>query len=170
MSKGKQRELLPIYAEGAVDEDLLQEGRRNIRDYFQRQGYFNADVQVSSHDDAEAGERVISYQVSRGDRFRLAGVAFIGNKYFSKRFAGAPLACCNPLRSLPAGVSASSWCATMPIPSAASIFRTVFSIAGHLHGGRQLPGKEKQSIRLLSHRGRPADAAWTNLRIEGNMP
>ena len=84
ISTGKLRQLLPIYAEGAVDEDLLQEGRRNIRDYFQRQGYFDADVQVSSHDDPKTGLRVISYEVSRGDRFRLAGVAFSGNKYFSK--------------------------------------------------------------------------------------
>ncbi|MGA9246986.1 MAG: POTRA domain-containing protein, partial [Candidatus Acidiferrales bacterium] len=84
IGKGKLRQLLPIYAEGAVDDDLLQEGRRNIRDYFQRQGYFNTDVQVSSHDDAKAGLRVINYEISRGDRFRLAGVAFQGNKYFSK--------------------------------------------------------------------------------------
>ncbi|MFZ0519379.1 MAG: POTRA domain-containing protein [Candidatus Acidiferrales bacterium] len=84
ISTGKLRQLLPIYAEGAVDEDLLQEGRRNIRDYFQRQGYFDADVQVTSHDDPKTGLRVISYEVSRGDRFRLAGVAFTGNKYFSK--------------------------------------------------------------------------------------
>ena len=84
ISQGKLRELLPIYAEGAVDEDLLQEGRRNIRDYFQRQGYFDADVQVSSRDDAKAGVRLISYEVTRGDRSRLAGIAFHGNKYFSK--------------------------------------------------------------------------------------
>jgi len=84
LSKGKLRQLLPIYAEGAVDEDLLQEGRRNIRDYFQRQGYFDADVQVTSRDDPKAGLRVISYEISRGDRFRLAAVAFQGNQYFSK--------------------------------------------------------------------------------------
>jgi outer membrane protein insertion porin family len=84
LSTGKLRQLLPIYAEGAVDDDLLQEGRRNIRDYFQRQGYFDADVQVSSHDDPKAGARIISYEVSRGERSRLAGVAFSGNKYFSK--------------------------------------------------------------------------------------
>ncbi len=47
ISKGRLRKLLPIYAEGAVDEDLLQEGRRNIRDFFQREGYFDADVKVS---------------------------------------------------------------------------------------------------------------------------
>jgi outer membrane protein insertion porin family len=77
------RSLLPIYAEGAVDEDLLQEGRRNIRDYFQRQGYFDADVEVRS-EDAPNNLRVIDYNITRGDRFRLAGVAFTGNKYFSR--------------------------------------------------------------------------------------
>ena len=84
LSNGKLRQLLPVYAEGAVDQDLLQEGRRNIRDYFQRQGYFDADVQVSSHDDSAAGQRVIAYEIGRGDKFRLAGIAFKGNKYFGK--------------------------------------------------------------------------------------
>jgi outer membrane protein insertion porin family len=82
LSKGQLRRLVPIYAEGGVDEDLVQEGRRNIRDYFQRQGYFNADVQVRSKD-AGNNLRVISYDISRGDRFRLVGVRFAGNKYFS---------------------------------------------------------------------------------------
>ena len=92
ISQGKLRQLLPIYAEGAVDDDLLQEGRRNIRDYFQRQGYFDADVQVSSRDDPKAGVRLISYEVSRGDRSRLAGIAFHGNKYFSKELLEGRLA------------------------------------------------------------------------------
>lgn len=82
LRKGQLKNLLPIYAEGGVDEDLLQEGRRNIRDYFQRQGYFNADVQVKSQDGAN-NLRVIVYDVSRGDRFRVAGIAYAGNKYFS---------------------------------------------------------------------------------------
>ena len=81
LRKGNLRKLLPIYAEGAVDDDLLQEGRRNIRDYFERQGYFDAQVQVTS---AEKGaEREITYQVSRGERFRLEGVSFEGNRYFN---------------------------------------------------------------------------------------
>jgi len=78
---GTQRRLLPLYAEGAADEDLLQEGRRNLRDYFQSQGYFNADVEVASSSGA-GGARLINYQVARGDRFRLAGVGFDGDKYF----------------------------------------------------------------------------------------
>ena len=83
LSKGRQRKLLPIFAEGAVDEDLLQEGRRNIRDYLQSQGYFDADVQVHSRQDAQHNEQVIAYDITRGDHFRLSGVAFDGNKYFA---------------------------------------------------------------------------------------
>ena len=64
-----------------MDEDLLQEGRRNLRDYFQGQGYFDADVQVTSRQN-DRDEREITYEISRGDRFRLAGVAFDGNHYF----------------------------------------------------------------------------------------
>jgi outer membrane protein insertion porin family len=38
------RQLLPIYQEGAVDDDLLQEGRRDLRNALERQGYFDAAV------------------------------------------------------------------------------------------------------------------------------
>ena len=125
ISTGKLRQLLPIYAEGAVDEDLLQEGRRNIRDYFQRQGYFDADVQVSSHDDPKTGLRVISYEVSRGERFRLAGVAFSGNKYFSKDLLEGRLTL-QPANFAFVAASAKAWFATMASPSALSIFSNGF--------------------------------------------
>ncbi|MGH9756488.1 MAG: POTRA domain-containing protein, partial [Candidatus Acidiferrales bacterium] len=81
--QSRLRQLLPIYVEGAVDEDLLQEGRRNIRDFFQREGYFDVDVQVTSSNDAKQNQRVIQYGITRGNRFKLAGVDFSGNKYFS---------------------------------------------------------------------------------------
>lgn len=89
LSRGEQKKLLPIYAEGAVDDDLLQEGRRNIRDYFQSQGYFNASVDVQSRQGKD--ERVISYSIARGDRYRLAGVSFQGNKYFDSQLLMRPL-------------------------------------------------------------------------------
>ncbi len=92
IGKDKLRQLVPVYAEGAVDDDLLQEGRRNVRDYFQRQGYFQADVEVSSHDDAGLHERVISYNVTPGDRYRLIGVKFEGNKYFGRDLLESRLA------------------------------------------------------------------------------
>lgn len=90
LHRRQMKNLLPIFAEGAVDEDLLQEGRRNIRDYFQRQGYFNADVDYRT-ESAPHDTEVIVYRISRGERFRLAGVAFTGNKYFSNSMLGGRL-------------------------------------------------------------------------------
>jgi outer membrane protein insertion porin family len=85
LSKGKLHTVLPVYSEGAVDEDLLQEGRRNLRDYFQRQGYFNANVELTSSGNATDKGRIISYKVTLGDKYRFAGVGFTGNKYFDKK-------------------------------------------------------------------------------------
>ena len=86
------RKLVPIYEEGAVDEDLLQEGRRGLREWFERAGYFDAQVnyttsELAAEKSANASRtaaRLVTYQVDRGDRHRLVGVDFFGNKYFSK--------------------------------------------------------------------------------------
>lgn len=92
LKKSQLQKLLPIYAEGAVDDDLLQEGRRNIRDFLQREGYFDADDSVSSHDDPQTKERVIVYQIHRGEKSRLAGVSISGNRYFSTELLKSRLA------------------------------------------------------------------------------
>jgi outer membrane protein insertion porin family len=89
ISSGTLKRLLPVYQEGAVDDDLLQEGRRNLRDYLQSQGYFDADVNYTSSQAQlqtqarPSGEETITYDVNRGARRRLVGFAFEGNKYFS---------------------------------------------------------------------------------------
>jgi outer membrane protein insertion porin family len=44
ISNHNLRQLLPIYQEGAVDDDLLQEGRRDLRNALERLGYFDATV------------------------------------------------------------------------------------------------------------------------------
>jgi outer membrane protein insertion porin family len=90
VSAGTLHRLIPIYQEGAVDEDLLQEGRRSLRDWFERAGYFEAQVSytVSEAPAEESGStvnraaRVVTYQVNRGDHARLVNVEFAGNKYF----------------------------------------------------------------------------------------
>src|SRR5437879_10363131 len=85
ISDSTLRSLLPIYEEGAVDEDLLQEGRRNLRDYLERQGYFDAEVDYTTEEDPAEGQQsteVITYRVELGSHHRLVGVAFAGNHYF----------------------------------------------------------------------------------------
>ena len=86
ISDSTLRSLLPIYEEGAVDEDLLQEGRRNLRDYLERQGYFDAEVDYTTEEDPAEGQQgsteVITYRVELGSHHRLVGLAFSGNHYF----------------------------------------------------------------------------------------
>lgn len=81
---GKQlRKLVPIYIEGDVDPDLLEEGKRNIRDLLQKEGYFDSTVSYTNQLDPATHVDVIDYQVHRGIRHRLVGVVIEGNRYFS---------------------------------------------------------------------------------------
>ncbi len=76
------KRLVPIFEEGTVDEDLLNEGDRRLRDYFQRKGYFDVKVEHNqqNHDAATVN---ITYTVSLGDRRRVEKVSVAGNQYFN---------------------------------------------------------------------------------------
>ncbi len=82
ISKGGIRNLVPVYEEGTVDEDLLNEGDRRIRDLYQRKGYFAIQV---SHTTTQApnGETVITYHVDLGKVHDVDSVSITGNKYFA---------------------------------------------------------------------------------------
>jgi outer membrane protein insertion porin family len=73
---------VPIYEEGAVDDDLLNEGRRNLRDYLQTQGYFDSQVTVVRKDQPTADRTDIIFDVDRRGRHKLIAVVLEGNKYF----------------------------------------------------------------------------------------
>jgi outer membrane protein assembly complex protein YaeT len=76
------KHLVPIFEEGSVDEDLLNEGNRRLRDYFQRQGYFDAKVDHQSK--SPASDRVeILFSVQLGPRRRVEKVSIDGNHFFS---------------------------------------------------------------------------------------
>jgi len=91
------RRLIPIYEEGTVDEDLLNEGNRRLRDYYQRLGYF--DVKVDHRDQSSGaaagvgentganavgstGQVEIVFSLNLGPRRRVEKVAVAGNHYF----------------------------------------------------------------------------------------
>src|ERR1019366_1768488 len=66
----------------SVDDDLLNEGRRNLRDYLQTQGYFDATVEVGRQPSKEKNHLNIVYKIDSGVRHKLAAVRLEGNKYF----------------------------------------------------------------------------------------
>jgi outer membrane protein insertion porin family len=79
--RGKLQSLVPVFQEGSVDVDLLNEGSRHLRDYFQGHGYF--DVQVNhTQEKPDAGTEIITYKVDKGALHRVASIQIKGNKYF----------------------------------------------------------------------------------------
>ncbi len=81
LSEAHIKRLVPIYEEGTVDEDLLNEGGRRIRNYYQNQGYF--DVKVDHTQQTPTTDQVlIDYSVQLGSSRKVESVSVDGNHYF----------------------------------------------------------------------------------------
>jgi outer membrane protein insertion porin family len=83
LSQRVLKKLVPIYEEGAVDDDLLNEGRRNIQNHLQTLGYFEASVSVSQHSAPDGKNVEVVYGVKPGERHKLAAIRISGNRFFS---------------------------------------------------------------------------------------
>jgi outer membrane protein assembly complex protein YaeT len=72
---------VPIFHERTVNNDLLTEGKRNLRDYFQSKGYYDVEVDFRSSP-PQNDLQTIEYVISQGQRYKLVHVSITGNKYF----------------------------------------------------------------------------------------
>jgi outer membrane protein assembly factor BamA len=74
-------EAVEVFEERIADNDLLVEGQRNLQDYFQSRGYYDASVEfrvAPPENDLE----IIRYAISMGQRFKVVHVGVAGNRYF----------------------------------------------------------------------------------------
>jgi outer membrane protein assembly factor BamA len=80
--RGTIERLVPIYEEGTVDLDLVNEGAHNLRSDLQAKGYFDATV---THEPVQnsANEITVLYKVDRGPEHRVDSVRIEGAKYFN---------------------------------------------------------------------------------------
>jgi len=76
ISKGKLKSLVPVFEEHAVDNDLLNEGRRNIRDYLQSEGYFDAKVNYSEDFDQQQNHLKVIFDADHGEKHDVVKVNF----------------------------------------------------------------------------------------------
>jgi outer membrane protein insertion porin family len=84
ISRGRLRELVPIYQELTVDKDLLVEGKRELTEYMQSRGFFEAEVDVDMATN-DQDETVIEYSFFPGERHKVVAVEIAGNNYFDDR-------------------------------------------------------------------------------------
>jgi outer membrane protein insertion porin family len=80
ISRGTLKRQIPVYEENAVDDDLLNEGKRNLLDYLQTRGHFDATVNIDRETDPKT-VRII-YKIDAGPLHKLALVKISGNKNF----------------------------------------------------------------------------------------
>jgi outer membrane protein assembly factor BamA len=75
---GRQmKKLIPIYSEGTIDRDLVEEGQNNLVDYFQKKGFFDAKVTTQF---TKGPDRIlIVYQIDRGRKHKVDRISFNGN-------------------------------------------------------------------------------------------
>ena len=73
----KREDLVPVEREGSVDEDLLEDSSNRIEEGLKTQGYRDA---TAAHSREEAdGELVITFNVKRGQQYRVSSFEISGN-------------------------------------------------------------------------------------------
>ena len=77
LSGREMKKLIPIYSEGTIDSDLVQEGQQNLVDYFQKKGYFNAQVKTTFQRQPE--QILLVYEIDKGKKYKVDRIVFQGN-------------------------------------------------------------------------------------------
>ena len=82
LGERQKRKLIPIYQEGSVDPDLVDEGKRNLVNYYQGKGYFDVHVNTTFR---QQGQQVsLVYQIDKGKKHKVEQIAFQGNQHFGE--------------------------------------------------------------------------------------
>ena len=99
LSEARAKKIIPVYEEGAVDDDLLNEGNLRLQNYYQRLGYFDVKVtherktpasnpaassNASPNASPDSSTLQIVYHVTLGAQHRVTEVQVTGGKYFNQ--------------------------------------------------------------------------------------
>ena len=84
ISRGVLKSNVPVYEENALDDDLLNEGRRNLLNYLQGRGYFDAKVPVTKKTESAAKSMLVVYDIDPGAPHKVVAVDITGNHYFDR--------------------------------------------------------------------------------------
>jgi outer membrane protein insertion porin family len=81
---GRQmRKLIPIYSEGTIDQDLVDEGQRNLVDYLQKKGFY--DVKVTTKFQRQPDQILLVYEIDRGKKHKVDRILFTGSHELSEK-------------------------------------------------------------------------------------
>lgn len=81
ISRDDLNQLVPIQEEESYADDTLEEGKKNLIRFLQREGYY--DAQVSFTKNLEEQKVRITYQITPGTRYEVQEILITGNKNLS---------------------------------------------------------------------------------------
>src|SRR5581483_6188689 len=79
LANRRLKKLIPVYSEGAIDRQLVADGRQNLINYFQSKGFF--DVKVNTVFQRQPDKISVLYEIDKGKRHKVERVAFQGNQH-----------------------------------------------------------------------------------------
>jgi outer membrane protein insertion porin family len=82
LPESERDRLVPIRAEAATDEDLLEDAKLAIEQYFRARGYRDATAEYT-RDDKMPGQLKITFRISRGPHYTIDAVRIVGNAAIS---------------------------------------------------------------------------------------
>jgi outer membrane protein insertion porin family len=81
LSGRQARKILPIYSEGSIDSDLVNDGQQRLVDYFQEKGYF--EVKVNTDFERQPERILLTYQIDKGKKRKVDRIIFQGNQHIA---------------------------------------------------------------------------------------
>jgi outer membrane protein insertion porin family len=82
VSRSVLKKQIPVFEEHSLDDDLLNEGKRNLLDYLQAKGHFDAAVDFKKESSPDSMSVV--YSINPGPIHKVESVTLVGNKYFDR--------------------------------------------------------------------------------------
>ena len=89
IDKNQLRRLLPVLTGEGIREEILQEGKRNLKEYLENRGYSEAVITV--YEEKEENVLVLRYKIVPNNKSTVKYVRFEGNEAFTDRELLAPL-------------------------------------------------------------------------------
>ena len=83
VSRREIKKLVPIYSEGTIDRDLVQEGEQSLTEYFQSKGYF--DAQIKTTFEHQSDRILLVYEIDKGKKSKAVRVSFEGNRQIAEK-------------------------------------------------------------------------------------
>ena len=82
VSKDALNELIPIREEESYGDDTLEEGKRNLIEFLQNEGYY--DAQATFKKAIEENRILITYAITPGTRYRVQTIRITGNTHLTE--------------------------------------------------------------------------------------